>query len=204
MEVGALMGLLKNFLLEKREKMLQNGIRLQTIGDLEMLPPVVRETLEKVIRDTSVGRGMVLTLALSYGARDEIVRAVRKVVKGALSAGALPKDFGEEMFAGYLDTAELPDPDLVIRTSGEHRISNFLLWQGAYAEYFFEECNWPDFTEQRFLEVIEEYQSRERRFGKISEDDLKKSEVQVQKLTDEYAGKIDEIVVKKEKEITQI
>ena len=163
-EVDALMMLLKNFLLEKKEKMLQNGIRLQTIGDTAKLPPDVRATLDQVMTDTSKGKGMVLTLALSYGARDEIVRAVKKIAeKGAA------RTLTEEIFASYLDTATLPDPDLVIRTSGEHRVSNFLLWQGAYAEYFFEDLNWPDFSEKRFLEVLKEFQNRERRFGKISE-----------------------------------
>lgn len=162
-EVTALMKLLKDFLLEKKEKMLQNGIRLQTIGDTDKLPSDVRSTLEQIMKDTSKGEGMILNLALSYGARDEIIRAIRKVVADA------PKNLDEKIFASYLDTAKLPDPDLVIRTSGEHRISNFLLWQGAYAEYFFEECNWPDFSEERFLEVIDEYQKRERRFGKTSE-----------------------------------
>ncbi|MDO8519050.1 MAG: isoprenyl transferase [Deltaproteobacteria bacterium] len=168
-EVEALMKLLQNFLLEKREKMLKNGIRLQTIGDTDKLPAGVRKTLDDVRYHTSVGKGMILNLALSYGGRDEIIRAIRKVAEETLQKGGLPQGFGEESFGATLDTASLPNPDLVIRTSGEHRVSNFLLWQAAYAEYFFEECNWPDFTEQRFLEVIEEYQQRERRFGMTSE-----------------------------------
>ena len=165
-EIDALMVLLRNFLLEKREKMLQNGIRLNAIGDMALLPSVVCDTLRQVIQDTSQGRGMVLTLALSYGARDEILRAMKKAA-GDLKTGFA--DLKEEQFSGYLDTAFLPDPDLIIRTSGEYRISNFLLWQGAYAEYVFEECNWPDFTRDRMLAAIEEYQNRERRFGKTSE-----------------------------------
>src|SRR3989338_8644623 len=145
-EIDALMVLLRNFLLEKREKMLQNGIRLNAIGDMALLPSVVCDTLRQAIQDTSQGRRMVLTLALSYGARDEILRAMKKAA-GDLKTGFA--DLKEEQFSGYLDTAFLPDPDLIIRTSGEYRISNFLLWQGAYAEYVFEEGNWPDFTRDR-------------------------------------------------------
>lgn len=168
-EVSALMALLKKFLMEKREKMIKNGIRFNTIGDLSLLPKDVCLVLDSVASDTSNGKKMCLTIALSYGSRDEITRAVKAVVRDSLEKGRLEDDFGEEKFASYLDTAGLADPDLVIRTSGEHRISNFLLWQGAYAEYIFEECYWPDFDEGRFFSAIREFQRRERRFGKTSE-----------------------------------
>lgn len=162
-EVEALMGLLEQFLLAKKEKMLKNGIRLNAIGDLSLLPGQVRKTLQSVIDETSVGQGMVLTLALSYGARDEVIRAVNKIVAEE------KKGITEGMFGNYLDTATLPDPDLIIRTGGECRISNFLLWQSAYAEMIFEDCFWPDFTPEKFLAAIAEFQSRERRFGKTRE-----------------------------------
>lgn len=167
-EVSALMSLLKTFLLGKKEKMLKNRIRLNTIGDTPMLPGDVREILELVMQETACGDQMTLTLALSYGSRDEIVRGIKKLVKQSLKEGRLPDDFGEESFSHCLDTASLPEPDLIIRTSGEHRMSNFLLWQGAYAEYVFEECYWPDFTEDHFEKALVEYQNRERRFGKVS------------------------------------
>ncbi|MBI2339745.1 MAG: di-trans,poly-cis-decaprenylcistransferase [Deltaproteobacteria bacterium] len=164
-EVAALMRFLKAFLLEKRQKMLDNRIKLNAIGDLSRLPADVYETLAQVMRDTGDKRHeMVLTLALSYGSRDEIVRAAKKILAG----GPLEK-ITEEAFGQYLDTRGLPDVDLVIRTSGEHRVSNFLLWQGAYAEYVFEECFWPEFTKEHLMRALEEYRTRERRYGKISE-----------------------------------
>lgn len=167
-EVNALMRLLREFLISKKPKMLKDGIRLRAIGNLANLPQEVQDTLEEVARDTERGKGMVLNLALSYGSRDEILRAVTRIAEDALRDGEVP-ELDEAVFGAYLDTAGMPDPDLVIRTSGEVRISNFLLWQSAYAEYVFEECNWPDFTPEKFKAAIEEYQKRERRFGKTSE-----------------------------------
>ncbi len=168
-EVHALMQLLKAFLEAKRKKMLDRGIRLNAIGDLKMLPQDVRATLDSVIADTSKGCGMILTLALSYGSRDEIMRAVRDLVKKTVETGASHETITEGEFSQILDTRSIPDPDLIIRTSGERRISNFLLWQGAYAEFIFEECNWPDFTKEHLQKAFQEYQQRERRFGKTSE-----------------------------------
>ncbi|OVE81817.1 di-trans,poly-cis-decaprenylcistransferase, partial [bacterium K02(2017)] len=168
-ETHMLMGLLYDFLQNKKQKLLDNGIRLNAIGDLAQLPEIVRETLNQTIKETSVGKEMVMTLALSYGARDEMVRAVKKIAL-AVQKGNLTIDHLDESFiSSYLDTKDMPDPDLVIRTSGENRISNFLLWQGAYAEYKFVESNWPEFTNDMFIGCLIDYQNRERRFGKTSE-----------------------------------
>lgn len=166
-EVEALMMLLKDFLLQKKQKMLENQICLNAIGDLKLLPEDVRETLELVKKETNTGKTkMVLTLALSYGSRDEILRAVSQIIEKRNELGLPLK---EADFSRFLDTAGMPDVDLVIRTSGEHRISNFLLWQGAYAEYLFEDSYWPDFSREHFLKALCEFQTRERRYGKTSE-----------------------------------
>ncbi len=158
-EVGALMHLLAEFLESERGEMMANGIRLNAIGDLERLPPYVREKLASVRAETAANRGMVLTLALSYGGRQELVQAARRAAaaKGAALDAA-------DLEAG-LWTAGLPELDLLVRTSGERRISNFLLWQCAYAEFVFTDVLWPDFRDAELFTVISEYQGRERRFG---------------------------------------
>ncbi len=168
-EIHALMALLKEFLVIKREKLLKNEIRLVSIGDIERLPPEVRSTLLETQEMTKGCDKTVLGLALSYSARDEIIRAINSLLhekeKGAFRDSFISVD----QFAEYLDTSGMPDPDLLIRTGGEYRISNFLLWQSAYAELYFTETPWPDFGRESLLHAIEEYQSRERRFGKTSE-----------------------------------
>jgi len=158
-EVTALMELLAEFLESERAEMMQNGIRLNAIGDLERLPPRVAQKLVEVRAETRDNGGMVLTLALSYGGRQEIVHAARRAA--ALRGPALDAD---DLEAG-LWTAGLPELDLLIRTSGERRISNFLLWQCAYAELHFSEVLWPDFRDRELLLAIEDFQRRERRFG---------------------------------------
>lgn len=168
-ETGGLMALLGEFLVGKRGKMITNGIRLNAIGDLTQLPEVVQELLKDTISATAGGKEMVLTLALSYGSRDEIARAVRKLAHDAVT-GRLPIDHAtESTLAGYLDTRGMPDPDLVIRTSGERRVSNFLLWQAAYAEFCFVDENWPEFNRGIFMRCLDDYLKRERRFGLTSE-----------------------------------
>jgi len=168
-EVNALMRLLKNYLLKERNNLIKNGIALKSIGDLERLPEDVRETLSKVIEDTKEGKGMTLILALSYGARWEIVRAALRIADD-LSAGKIKReDVNPSMFSGYLTTSPFPDPDLLIRTSGELRLSNFLLWQLAYTELYITPTLWPDFTKEDLLKAIEDYQKRERRFGMTSD-----------------------------------
>jgi undecaprenyl diphosphate synthase len=158
-EVSALMELLAEFLESERGEMMANGIRLNAIGDLERLPPRVAQKLGEVRAETRANDGMVLTLALSYGGRQEIVHAARRAA--ALRGPALDAD---DLEAG-LWTAGLPELDLLIRTSGERRISNFLLWQCAYAELHFSEVLWPDFRDRELLLAIEDFQRRERRFG---------------------------------------
>jgi undecaprenyl diphosphate synthase len=158
-EVGALMHLLAEFLDSERAEMMENGIRLHAIGELERLPGFVREKLAGVREETASNRGMVLTLALSYGGRQELVHAARRAA-AAKGAALEAEDLEDALF-----TAGLPELDLLVRTSGERRISNFLLWQCAYAELFFSEVLWPDFRDRELLLAIEDYQRRERRFG---------------------------------------
>jgi len=164
-EVSALMNLLNKYIRMEVPRMMRDNVRFNVIGNRSDLPEEVRAELEEAIALTSGNTGLTLTLALSYGSRQEIVSAARQlavdVAAGRVSADALT----ESTFAGYLYTSGLPDPDLLIRTSGEMRISNFLLWQLAYAELYFTEINWPDFNRQELLRAIGDYQSRERRFG---------------------------------------
>ena len=158
-EVEALMHLLAEFLESERGEMMKNGIRLNAAGDLERLPAEVREKLASVRAETAANRGMVLTLALSYGGRQELVHAARRAAAArgtALEAADLE---------AALWTAGLPELDLLVRTSGERRISNFLLWQCAYAELVFTDVLWPDFRDLELLAALAEYQARERRFG---------------------------------------
>lgn len=168
-EIAGLMALLKDFLVSKRPKLIANEIRLEAIGDLDRLPPKVARELEETRTLTEDLSRMTLTLALSYSGRDEILRAVHRILHDRVS-GRFKDDFlSSEQFASYLDTSELPDPDLLIRTSGEDRISNFLLWQIAYTEIYITPTLWPDFGRAELLDAIREYQSRERRFGRTSE-----------------------------------
>ncbi|MBF0231547.1 MAG: isoprenyl transferase [Desulfamplus sp.] len=166
-EVAALMALLKKFIVLELDSLHKKGIRLEIIGQKQKLPEDVRVVLDGAIAHTSRNRKMCLNLALSYGGREEIVHAVRKIAskvkKGKLSSAKIT----EEVISQHLYTRKLPDPDMVIRTSGEMRLSNFLLWQSGYAEFFFTGTLWPDFTEQEFLEMVKDYQSRNRRFGKV-------------------------------------
>jgi len=168
-EINALMRLLARFLDSERQEMIDKGIRLFALGELHKLPPETRDKLEETMRATAGGREMSLNLALSYGGRQEIVRAARRlcreVAEGKLDCEAID----EKTFAGRLYTAHLPDPDLLIRTSGEQRISNFLPWQLAYTEFYFTETLWPDFREAEMIEALREYTRRQRRFGRTSE-----------------------------------
>lgn len=164
-EVEALMGLLATFLQRELTQMSTRGIRLRAIGELDRLPARIRKILDKIITDTADNHGLVLTLALSYGGRNELVRAARVLAREAAAGRLDPDAIDEARLAGALDTAGLPDPDLLIRTSGETRISNFLLWQAAYAEFVFLEVLWPDFSATHLRSALAEYTRRERRFG---------------------------------------
>ena len=168
-EVTALMTLLKRFLKSEKQEMIDQNIRLNTIGDIRKLPNGVREILDQTIAATAGNTGLTLTLALSYGGRTEIVDMVREIA-GRVSRGETEvAAISEQVIAGALDTRGLPDPDLMIRTSGEIRISNFLLWQASYAELYVTETKWPDFAKENLLQMIGEFQGRERRFGKTGE-----------------------------------
>jgi undecaprenyl diphosphate synthase len=164
-EVGFLMDMLGSYLKSEIAVMKANGIRFRTIGRVERLPSSARSWIEKAVAETAANTGLVLNLALSYGGRGEILEAIKRMSAANGAAGALT----EELFSSYLDTAGLPDPDLIIRTSGEKRISNFLLWQAAYAELYFIDTLWPDFDEKELLTAIVDYQGRQRRFGLTQE-----------------------------------
>ena len=164
-EVDALMRLLKRFLKSELDEMLENGIRFRTIGKTDKLPVGVQKLLSETVEKTSRNRDMVLTLALSYGGRQEISDTIRKISKRIESGDMTLEDITEQLITDSLYTAGMPDPDLLIRTSGEYRISNFLLWQIAYTEIYITPTLWPDFRKEEYLSAIEEFQKRERRFG---------------------------------------
>jgi undecaprenyl diphosphate synthase len=167
-EVGGLMQLLRDYLIGERAEILDNAIRLEAIGDVERLPPLAREPLDELRAASAGNRGMTLTLALSYGGRESIARAVRAAVRDAAAGQLRPEDVDVERFQSYLPTHALPSLDLLIRTSGEQRISNFMLWELAYAELMFVDVLWPEFRRQHLYACLEQYAARERRFGLTS------------------------------------
>ena len=166
-EVMALMALLKRFLVSEKEEMVGNNIRLKVIGQIERLPQDVQDQIRRTMDETGHNTGMCLNLALSYGGRTEITMAARAIAL-EVKAGRLDIDaITPELVGGHLYTADMPDPELLIRTSGEFRISNFLLWQIAYSEIFVTPTLWPDFTREEFIGILKDYQGRERRFGQV-------------------------------------
>lgn len=169
LEVAAIMELLVSTINKQINKLMANNVRLNAIGDLEMLPPKCYKELKAAIEKTSGNTGLVLTLALSYGSRREIIHAVQQIAGKVLNGELKVEEINDEVFSNNLYTADMPDPELLIRTSGEYRISNYLLWQIAYAELYFTPKLWPDFRKEDLYEAILDYQSRERRFGKTSE-----------------------------------
>ena len=168
-EVNALMGLLKEYLQKECKEMVQNNIKLNAIGRIEDLPLDVQNTLQETMKKTEHCDGMILNLALSYGGRSEILHAVHGILSDFQEGKVKQKDITIQRFSQYLWTHGIPDPDLLIRTSGEFRISNFLLWQIAYTELYVTNTLWPDFNRKELLMAIADYQSRERRFGLTSE-----------------------------------
>ncbi len=168
-EVTALMNLLLTTIKKEIRELDKNNVRLTTIGDLSALPEKTRQGLLDGIEQTKHNTGLNLNLALNYGSRQELVRAVQHLVQDIKAGVQKPEDLDEAVLSSYLDTSGMPDPDLLIRTGGEYRLSNFLLWQCAYTEFMVTETYWPDFREQQLLEAIYEYQTRERRYGMISE-----------------------------------
>ncbi|MDH5477968.1 MAG: isoprenyl transferase [Nitrospinota bacterium] len=164
-EVGALMNILKAYVKKELSRMLKENIRFNAIGALENLPDFALDAVREAMESTKNNDGMTLTLALSYGSREEITTAVRRIAQEVREDRLSPTDIDETLISRYLGTSDLPDPDLLIRTSGELRISNFLLWQIAYTELYFTDKLWPQFTTDDVDEAIRSYQSRERRFG---------------------------------------
>lgn len=168
-EVDFLMDLLEEFIEEKRGEFIEYGIRLSVAGRAEALPRSLAEVVRRVVEDTAGGEALHLTVALNYGGRQDILGAVRALASDIQAGRVQASEIEERDVADRLDTAGCPDPDLVIRTSGERRLSNFLLWQSAYAELAFVDTFWPDFSPAEFVSVLDDYQSRERRFGALLE-----------------------------------
>lgn len=162
-EVSMLMKLLEYFLKRDFNDLIKNGIVFKTIGETWRLPENIQKLLKDAEEKSCNNEGLRLILALSYGSRNEILRAISKII----ASNAKPEDITEEYFETFLDTSGLPAPDLIIRSSGEKRISNFLLWQAAYSEFYFTDTLWPDFTREEFLSALYDYQMRERRFGTV-------------------------------------
>jgi undecaprenyl diphosphate synthase len=169
-EINALMGLLKNFIKSEMKRLHSKNIVFRAVGDIERLPSSVQKVLREFEELTINNTGLIVSSALSYGGRAEIVNAIKKI----LEKGGRPEDVNEELVGSFLYTAGIPDPDLIVRTSGEMRISNFLLWQSAYAEFYFTDIHWPDFGRAQFKAAVDEYKSRERRFGALSEEEAGK------------------------------
>ena len=160
-EVGTLMKLLIEYFNKETDELKQNGVRLNIIGDIEAFAPEVREAIYNGIEKTKDCTKLVFTIALAYGARAELVRAIKSMIRDGIT------EIDEKTVSDYLYTADMPDPDFIIRTSGEERLSNFLLYQAAYSEFYFTDCLWPDFGEVEFDKAMEEYAKRNRRFGGV-------------------------------------
>jgi len=166
-EVDFLMDLLDQFIAEKLAEFEREEVRIVVSGDLARLPSTLQEHVRNAIERTAGNSALVLNVALNYGSRQEIVRACRKIAERAASGKVDPAKIDEQMFSSFLYTAQIPDPDLIIRTSGEMRLSNFLLWQAAYTELYFTDTLWPDFGEDELVSAIAQYQERDRRYGAV-------------------------------------
>ncbi|MGI6669636.1 MAG: isoprenyl transferase [Acetivibrionales bacterium] len=164
-EVDALMSLLLEFLRNADKELAGKNIRISVIGETDRLSEEIRREIARVMQNTAENTGLNLIIALNYGSRTEIARAAARIATDVKEGRIRAEDINEEMFSGYLYTAGIPDPDLVIRPSGENRLSNFLLWQSSYSEFWYSDILWPDFTKKNLLEAIEAYQQRDRRFG---------------------------------------
>ena len=168
-EIDALMNLLVDTIVKETPTLMDNNVRLLTIGDLNRLPEAARRKFMGCVEQTAGNTGLSMVIALSYSARWEIINAMQTAVRRAQAGELRAEDVNEQLVSSLMTTADMPDPDLLIRTSGELRISNFLLWQLAYSELYFTDCLWPDFTPEELYRAILDYQNRERRFGKTSE-----------------------------------
>jgi undecaprenyl diphosphate synthase len=168
LEVKALMMLLKKFIVSEREDFSKNDIRVNIIGQKHRLPKDIQKEIDITLDLTKNNGKMVLNLALSYGSREEITNAVKRIAIKIKSKEMDPNDITQDLISNHLYTKTMPDPDLIIRTSGENRLSNFLMWQAAYSEIYISETLWPDFSKDEFIEILKNYQKRNRRFGKVS------------------------------------
>lgn len=168
-EVSGLMELLVDTIRKEVPTLNKNNIRLHVIGDVDMLPPEARTELEEALKETSANTGLNLIMAISYSSRWEIENAIKQIAREVKKGNLLPEDINTDQIQKYLSTSNFPDPELMIRTGGEYRISNFLLYQLAYAELYFTETRWPDFRKEELYQAIIDYQHRERRFGKTGE-----------------------------------
>ena len=170
-EVNALFGLLRTFIKKDLGRLKKEGVKINVMGRREGLPDDIAELVEKAERETASNSDFVLNIAFNYGGREEIARAARSLSADVASGAVLPEDVTEDVLASYLDTADMPDPDLLVRTSGEYRLSNFLLWQAAYSELVFFDVLWPDFDRAWLEKAVAIYSERERRFGAVSTGD---------------------------------
>jgi undecaprenyl diphosphate synthase len=176
-EVEALMKLLDSYLKNCIKTAEKNHMRVRIIGDITRLNPKFQESIRNLEEASARNPGLNLTIAINYGSRDEIVRAVRKVVDEVQNGTLDPNEIHEATISGYLDTADIPDPDLLIRTSGEQRLSNYLLWQLAYSEFYFTDVPWPDFHKEELELAVEAYNKRDRRFGGVDADEKEETNV---------------------------
>lgn len=171
MEIQNLMDLLVEFIHREIDELRDNNIKIRVLGDITVLNDTVKREIKSAVAQTSQNDGLILNVAINYGGRDEILRAVKNIVNDVNGGKVTTKDINEDLFESYLYTDGIPHPDLVIRPSGELRISNFLLWQIAYSEFWFSDCFWPDFNAKLFRQALEDYATRERRYGGINDGD---------------------------------
>ena len=169
-EVAALMTLLRNYMKTCLKTAAKNDMKIRVIGDIEPLDDDIKNRIRELEAATINNGGLNFTIALNYGSRDEITRAARKIAQDCADGKLEASKIDEEVFASYLDTHGIPDPDLMIRTSGEQRLSNYLLWQLAYSEFYFTDVPWPDFTKEELVKAVEEFNHRHRRFGGVDEE----------------------------------
>ena len=169
-EVSALMKLLRNYMKTCLKTAAKNDMKVRVLGDIAALDEDIRTRILELEEATKNNGGLNFQIALNYGSRDEMIRAMRKMTKDCADGRFAPEEITEELFEGYLDTHGIPDPDLLIRTSGEQRLSNFLLWQLAYTEFYFTDVHWPAFTKEELIKAIEQYNKRDRRFGGVKEE----------------------------------
>ena len=168
-EVAALMKLLRNYMKTCLKTAAKNDMKIRVIGDIEPLDDDIKSRIRELEAATTDNGGLNFTIALNYGSRDELTRAAQKMAKDCAEGKIKAEEIDESVFETYLDTHGIPDPDMMIRTSGEQRLSNYLLWQLAYSEFYFRDVPWPDFTKEELVKAIEEYNHRHRRFGKVEE-----------------------------------